>query len=139
MQETDENIGFNRTTGFINCLMAKVVRSPFALPFEEVTMSRSIDLRVHSIQIKYFQCAIVNKVSNIEEIMKCANGTEGSSVLSNVAELTMKFQNPVLSVPTVVFNKVRTVLNISNFRSIFDKSSIAVAWCVFFSPLNIGV
>lgn len=49
------------------------------------------------------RCAIENHISIWENIQQCANSTEGSQSLKKHGETTMAFQNPLISVPTVVF------------------------------------
>jgi len=51
------------------------------------------------------RCARDNHISTWENIQQCANSTEGSQLLKKHGEITNQFQNPLLSVPTVVFKQ----------------------------------
>lgn len=51
------------------------------------------------------RCARENHISAWENIQQCANSTEGSILLKKQGETTMQFQNPLTSVPTVVFKQ----------------------------------
>lgn len=50
------------------------------------------------------KCARENHINNWEVIATCANSTEGNQLLKKNGELTQVFQNPLESVPSVVFN-----------------------------------
>lgn len=52
------------------------------------------------------KCAHDNNINNWDNILECANGTEGSQLLMKHGEITNKFQKPLQSVPTVTFNEV---------------------------------
>lgn len=52
------------------------------------------------------KCARDNHISNWENIQQCANSTDGSQLLMRHGQTTMAFQNPLISVPTVVFRQV---------------------------------
>lgn len=52
------------------------------------------------------RCAVENHVNNWDIISQCANSTDGSQLLKRQGELTSQFQNPLVSVPTVVFKMV---------------------------------
>lgn len=49
------------------------------------------------------RCARENQIHTWENIQTCANSTEGSQLLKKHGDTTMHFQNPLMSVPTVVF------------------------------------
>ncbi|XP_055373066.1 GILT-like protein 1 [Condylostylus longicornis] len=51
------------------------------------------------------KCARENHINNWENIQQCANSTEGSQLLKKNGERTMEFQNPLKSVPTIVFSE----------------------------------
>lgn len=51
------------------------------------------------------RCARDNHISTWENIQQCANSTEGSQLLMKHGQTTMAFQNPLISVPTVVFKQ----------------------------------
>lgn len=52
------------------------------------------------------KCARDNQISTYENIQQCANSTEGSQLLMRYGQQTNQFQNPLKSVPTVVFKQV---------------------------------
>jgi len=51
------------------------------------------------------KCARENNISIWENIQQCANSTEGSQLLKRHGETTNRFQDPLVSVPTVVFKQ----------------------------------
>jgi len=51
------------------------------------------------------RCARENQISVWENIEQCANSTEGSQLLKQHGDATNRFQMPLQSVPTVVFNQ----------------------------------
>lgn len=51
------------------------------------------------------RCARDNHISVWESIQQCANSTEGSQLLKQHGDATNRFQMPLLTVPTVVFNE----------------------------------
>ncbi|XP_067616908.1 GILT-like protein 1 [Eurosta solidaginis] len=51
------------------------------------------------------RCARDNHISTWENIQQCANSTEGSFLLKRHGEATNQFQNPLKSVPTIVFKQ----------------------------------
>ncbi|TMW51357.1 hypothetical protein DOY81_003540 [Sarcophaga bullata] len=50
------------------------------------------------------RCARENNINTWENIQQCANSSEGNQLLMRHGQATMNFQNPLLSVPTVVFD-----------------------------------
>ncbi|KAF7286164.1 hypothetical protein GWI33_007126 [Rhynchophorus ferrugineus] len=83
-----EGLGFNRVSaGFINCLMDKSNKNtvPTNYPTKE--------------------CAELNRVTNLNIIENCAGHTDGSNYLANLGSLTKAVQDPLKSVPTIVFNQ----------------------------------
>ena len=52
------------------------------------------------------RCARENNINTWENIQQCANSTEGNQLLMRHGQATMNFQDPLLSVPTVVFDSV---------------------------------
>ena len=52
------------------------------------------------------RCARENNINTWENIQQCANSSEGNQLLMRHGQATMNFQNPLLSVPTVVFADV---------------------------------
>ncbi|XP_037945782.1 GILT-like protein 1 [Teleopsis dalmanni] len=51
------------------------------------------------------RCARENHISTWENIQQCANSTDGSALLKKQGDATNNFQNPLVSVPTVVFKQ----------------------------------
>lgn len=83
-----EGLGYNRiAVGFINCLMDKAERKG-----DEATFPTK-------------DCAEINKVNNLNLIDNCAGHTDGSNYLANLGTLTNAVQNPLKSVPTIIFNQ----------------------------------
>ncbi|XP_023019665.2 GILT-like protein 1 [Leptinotarsa decemlineata] len=78
--------GFNKISlAFINCLMDKADKNAkVVFPTKE--------------------CATYNPVNNLGEIENCANHTSASNYLAMFGKLTDQVQNPLKSVPTIVFN-----------------------------------
>ncbi|KAJ8965747.1 hypothetical protein NQ314_003925 [Rhamnusium bicolor] len=86
--KASDGLGFNRVSaGFINCLMDKVTRDGPKATFPTM------------------ECAQINHVNNLNVIENCVNHTDGSNYLSILGKLTDDVQNPLKSVPTIVFNK----------------------------------
>ncbi|XP_054747103.1 GILT-like protein 1 [Anastrepha obliqua] len=71
------------------------------------------------------RCARDNHISAWENIQQCANSTEGSHLLKKQGEATDQFQNPLTSVPTVVFKQrfdaKENDMAMSNFLSVACK------------------
>ncbi|CAG9821398.1 unnamed protein product, partial [Phaedon cochleariae] len=80
------DFGFNKVSlGFINCLMDKADKNGQVIfPTKD--------------------CALYNHVSNLNEIDNCANHTDASNYLAMFGSMTDAVQNPLKSVPTIVFN-----------------------------------
>jgi len=82
-----DDLGYNRVaTGFIYCLMDKVVRDG------------------NNTQWPTRDCATESNVTNLHEIENCANHPHGSNYLSEYGRLTQALTPPLKSVPTIVFN-----------------------------------
>jgi hypothetical protein len=102
---SSEGLGYNKvTTGFINCLMDRVVPNGNQTDFPTK------------------ECATINYVPKYAEIENCANDVEGERVciflvcldsrfgagsrfLNDVGVQTAALKPPLTSVPTIVFNK----------------------------------
>jgi interferon gamma-inducible protein 30 len=85
---SSEGLGYNKvTTGFINCLMDRVVPNGNQTDFPTK------------------ECATINYVPKYAEIENCANDVEGSRFLNDVGVQTAALKPPLTSVPTIVFNK----------------------------------
>uniref|UniRef100_V5G552 Gamma-interferon-inducible-lysosomal thiol reductase n=1 Tax=Anoplophora glabripennis TaxID=217634 RepID=V5G552_ANOGL len=106
--EADPNsagLGFNRVaTGFINCLMDKAVRNG-----DDATFPTN-------------DCAVVNRVSNLNHIENCANHVDGSNQLALFGKITDDLQKPLKGVPTIVFNDVYKAEDNSLAQSNFVKA-----------------
>ncbi|XP_056639493.1 GILT-like protein 1 [Diorhabda sublineata] len=84
--ENSQNLAFNEVAvGYINCLMDRADKTAqVVFPTKD--------------------CALVNPVSNVQDIENCANHTDASNYLSIMGKLTDAVQKPLKSVPTIVFN-----------------------------------
>ncbi|KAK4878551.1 hypothetical protein RN001_011057 [Aquatica leii] len=84
--------GFNPTTlRFINCLMDKT---------EKKTDPTGADQYTFPIK----NCSEINHIQNYAGIENCAQHTTGSKYLLDLGIKTKKFQENLVSVPTIVFN-----------------------------------
>ncbi|XP_030759505.1 GILT-like protein 1 [Sitophilus oryzae] len=100
-----EGLGYNKVaTSFVNCLMEKASQKtdPNSYPTKE--------------------CAESNQVTNLNIIENCAGHTDGSNYLANLGSLTKALQDPLKSVPTVVFNQQLKAQDNSLAQSNFVKA-----------------
>ncbi|XP_072382601.1 GILT-like protein 1 [Diabrotica undecimpunctata] len=81
-----EGLGFNKVAvGFINCLMDRADKTA-------------------KVVFPTTECALVNPVSNLQDIENCANHTDAANYLALLGKATEAIQKPLKSVPTIVFN-----------------------------------
>jgi len=72
--------------GIVECLMSNAELSNPRFPLKDCGGKHKIDEKV------------------LEEVQKCADGNDGVEALLNVGKDTNKFQEPLLSVPTIAIN-----------------------------------
>ncbi|KAB0790877.1 hypothetical protein PPYR_14964 [Photinus pyralis] len=91
--KTPDGYGFNPITlDFLNCLMNATTKG--------MNPDDGSDKYVFPID----DCARDNSVPNYMWIENCVNHIDGSKYLAALGDQTVKFQSPLLSVPTIVFN-----------------------------------
>lgn len=91
------NFDFNPITlGFINCLMDKTTKR-----IDENTGATIYDFPINN-------CSLINHVQNYVAIENCAQHPDGSKYLAAFGDETHRFQENLMSVPTIVFNNKYT-------------------------------
>lgn len=91
---TPANAGFNPiAAGFINCLMDKTVKQ-----LDPVNRTPTYDFPIRN-------CSEINHVQQFAQIENCAGHSDGGKLLAKLGDMTVQFQNPLKSVPTIVFNE----------------------------------
>ncbi|KAF5280108.1 hypothetical protein FQA39_LY18142 [Lamprigera yunnana] len=91
---TQKDAGYNPiAVAFINCLMDK-------------TENTTDSTKTHQYLFPTKQCAEINHVENYADIENCSARTIGSKYLVDLGLQTRTFQDPIKSVPTIVFNNV---------------------------------
>lgn len=96
----------NLTLQYVNCLMHRAQLKDGAFPTK--------------------RCADEVKIDQWQQIMDCANSTEGSQLLKQHGDVTNKLQMPLKSVPTVAFKQTfddeLQKLSVSSFRHALCKN-----------------